>query len=42
MAFESFNKKKINHMNEKMFLGEGNNVARYDQQKHRFFEKNYR
>tara|TARA_B100002019_G_C21228506_1_gene578721 strand:+ start:375 stop:1532 length:1158 start_codon:yes stop_codon:yes gene_type:complete len=39
MSFESFNKKKINHMVEKMFLGEGNNVARYDQQKHPFFDK---
>lgn len=37
--YESFSKKVINHLEEPMFLGEGQNVARYDQQKHPFFER---
>ena len=37
--YESFSNKVINHLEEPMFLGQGQNVARYDQQKHPFFER---
>ena len=37
--YNSFENKEINHLREPMFLGQGQNIARYDQQKHPFFEK---
>lgn len=39
MTYKSFEKKVINHLEEPMFLGQGQNIARYDQQKHPFFER---
>ena len=31
--YNSFENKEINHLREPMFLGQGQNIARYDQQK---------
>lgn len=39
MKYESFNTQKIDHLKQPMFLGDGQNIARYDQQKHPFFER---
>ncbi len=37
--YTTFNKKQVDVMSQPMFLGENVNVARYDQQKHKVFEK---
>lgn len=39
MSYKSFNPKKVNTLEEKMFFGEQVNVSRYDIQKHSRFEK---
>lgn len=39
MAYSTFNKKQVNYLEEPMFFGESVNVARYDQQRHKVFEK---
>ena len=39
MAYTTFNRAAVDALKEPMFFGESVNVARYDQQKHRIFEK---
>ncbi len=34
-----YNENKIDFLNEKMFLGQGKNIQRYDVQKYPFYEK---
>jgi ribonucleoside-diphosphate reductase beta chain len=39
MTFSTFNRNQVNALVEPMFLGQNVNVARYDEQKHKIFEK---
>lgn len=39
MTYTTFSQKKNNQLNEPMFFGQSVNIARYDQQKYKIFEK---
>jgi ribonucleoside-diphosphate reductase beta chain len=39
MRYTTFNRNKTNHLEQPMFFGEQINVARYDKQKHKFFDR---